>query len=160
MIALMSLFLLVMVRDEQVSNHNYAVSYLFSCGMRVTLKVQGHLALLLCSLELPSCVNSICSSFCLLPSPENGEFIDYRPTDLLNMKFLAGHGSLIIRVAWNHGENLVASSDSDVIVIVWKLSNQVLAPTEFSMNTTKYNNSRRDIVSFSLICTDVWSAQM
>jgi WD40 repeat protein len=34
--------------------------------------------------------------------------------------FVKGHGSPVIGVAWSHGENLLASSDSDGTVIVWK----------------------------------------
>ncbi|XP_010933087.1 uncharacterized protein [Elaeis guineensis] len=101
--------------------------YFFS----VALEVQGYLTLL-CSLKLSPRVHSIRASFCPLLSLEKGEFIVSGSEDS-NVYFydltrpkhtcvnkLQGHGSSVIGVAWNHGENLLASSDSDGTVIVWK----------------------------------------
>ncbi|RVW36628.1 WD repeat-containing protein 13 [Vitis vinifera] len=85
-----------------------------------------------CSLKLTPRVHSIRASFCPLLSLEKGEYIVAGSEDS-NVYFydltrprhtcvnkLQGHGSPVIGVAWNHGENLLASSDSDGTVIVWK----------------------------------------
>ncbi|KAG8078124.1 hypothetical protein GUJ93_ZPchr0007g4900 [Zizania palustris] len=92
---------------------------------------KGYLTLI-CSLKLASPGQSIRASFCPLLSLEKGEFIVTGSEDA-NVYFydlarpknscvnkLQGHGSPVIGVAWNHGENLLASSDSDGTVIVWK----------------------------------------
>lgn len=92
---------------------------------------KGYLTLI-CSLKLASPVQSIRASFCPLLSLEKGEFIVTGSEDA-NVYFydltrpknscvnkLQGHGSPVIGVAWSHGENLLASSDSDGTVIVWK----------------------------------------
>ncbi|XP_077233743.1 transducin/WD40 repeat-like superfamily protein [Tasmannia lanceolata] len=97
----------------------------------VALEVQGYLTLC-CSLKLAPRVHSIRASFCPLLSLEKGEFIVSGSEDS-NVYFydltrpkhtcvnkLQGHSSPVIGVAWNHGENLLASSDSDGTVIVWK----------------------------------------
>ncbi|XP_043709473.1 WD repeat-containing protein 13 [Telopea speciosissima] len=97
----------------------------------VALQVQGYLTLR-CSLKLAPRVHSIRASFCPLLSLEKGEFIVSGSEDS-NVYFydltrpkhtcvnkLQGHGSPVIGVAWNNGENLLASSDSDGTVIVWK----------------------------------------
>lgn len=101
------------------------------CFFSVALEVQGYLTLL-CSLKLAPRVHSIRASFCPLLSLEKGEFI-VSGSEESNVYFydmtkpkhacvnkLQGHGSPVIGVAWNHGENLLASSDSDGTVIVWK----------------------------------------
>ncbi|XP_068648313.1 uncharacterized protein [Aristolochia californica] len=100
----------------------------------VALEVKGYLTLR-CSLKLAPRVHSIRASFCPLLSLEKGEFIVSGSEDS-NVYFydltkpkhtcvnkLQGHGSPVIGVAWNHGENLLASSDSDGTVIVWKRAN-------------------------------------
>ncbi|KAJ4962580.1 hypothetical protein NE237_022519 [Protea cynaroides] len=97
----------------------------------VALEIRGYLTLR-CSLKLAPRVHSIRASFCPLLSLEKGEFIVAGSEDS-NVYFydltrprhtcvnkLQGHGSPAIGVAWNHGENLLASSDSDGTVIVWK----------------------------------------
>lgn len=101
--------------------------YFFS----VALEIHGYLTLL-CSLKLAPRVHSIRASFCPLLSLEKGEFVvsgsedsNVYFYDLMRPKHtcvnkLQGHGSPVIGVAWNHGENLLASSDSDGTVIVWK----------------------------------------
>ncbi|XP_020087173.1 WD repeat-containing protein 13 [Ananas comosus] len=101
------------------------------CFFSVALEIQGYLTLL-CSLKLAPRVHSIRASFCPLLSLEKGEFIVSGSEDS-NVYFydltrpkhacvnkLQGHGAPVIGVAWNHGENLLASSDSDGTVIVWK----------------------------------------
>ncbi|XP_072952465.1 uncharacterized protein [Typha angustifolia] len=101
------------------------------CFFSVALEVQGYLTLV-CSLKLAPRVHSIRASFCPLLSLEKGEFIVSGSEDS-NVYFydltrpkhtcvnkLQGHGSPVVGVAWNHGENLLASSDSDGTVIVWK----------------------------------------
>ncbi|KAM0894978.1 hypothetical protein ACQ4PT_024137 [Festuca glaucescens] len=101
--------------------------YFFS----IATNAQGYLTLI-CSLKLASTVQNIRASFCPLLSLEKGEFIVTGSGDS-NVYFydlarpknscvnkLQGHGSPVIGVAWNHGENLLASSDSDGTVIVWK----------------------------------------
>ncbi|KAJ6825790.1 WD repeat-containing protein 13 isoform X1 [Iris pallida] len=101
------------------------------CFFSVALEMQGYLTLL-CSLKLAARVHSIHASFCPLLSLEKGEFIVSGSEDA-NVYFydltkpkhacvnkLQGHGSPVIGVAWNHGENFLASSDSDGTVIVWK----------------------------------------
>ncbi|GJN17512.1 hypothetical protein PR202_gb04587 [Eleusine coracana subsp. coracana] len=100
----------------------------------IATDAKGYLTLI-CSLKLASRVQSICASFCPLLSLEKGEFIVTGSEDA-NVYFydlarpknscvnkLQGHGSPVIGVAWNHGENLLASSDSDGTVIVWKRAN-------------------------------------
>ncbi|XP_034681600.1 WD repeat-containing protein 13 [Vitis riparia] len=97
----------------------------------VALEIQGYLTPR-CSLKLTPRVHSIRASFCPLLSLEKGEYIVAGSEDS-NVYFydltrprhtcvnkLQGHGSPVIGVAWNHGENLLASSDSDGTVIVWK----------------------------------------
>ncbi|GJY31414.1 WD repeat-containing protein 13 [Tanacetum coccineum] len=106
----------------------------------VSLELQGYLTLR-CSLKLAPRLHSIRASFCPLLSLEKGEYIvdnmsDYsliqgfsvdcevigsedaavyfydltRPKNTCVNK-LQGHGYPVIAVAWNHGENLLASSD-------------------------------------------------
>lgn len=99
----------------------------------ITTDAKGYLTLI-CSLKLASRVQTIRASFCPLLSLEKGEFIVTGSEDA-NVYFydlarpknscvnkLQGHGSPVIGVAWNHGENFLASSDSDGTVIVWKRS--------------------------------------
>ncbi|KAG0481982.1 hypothetical protein HPP92_010066 [Vanilla planifolia] len=101
------------------------------CFFSVALEIQGYLTLL-CSLKVAPRLHWIRASFCPLLSLEKGEFIVTGSEDS-NVYFydltrpkhscvnkLQGHGSPVIAVAWNHGENLLASSDSDGTVIVWK----------------------------------------
>ncbi|KAG0539631.1 hypothetical protein BDA96_03G339000 [Sorghum bicolor] len=99
----------------------------------ITTNAKGYLTLI-CSLKLASWLQTIRASFCPLLSLEKGEFIVTGSEDA-NVYFydlarpknscvnkLQGHGSPVIGVAWNHGENFLASSDSDGTVIVWKRS--------------------------------------
>ncbi|XP_028084662.1 WD repeat-containing protein 13-like [Camellia sinensis] len=99
------------------------------CG--VSLEILGYLTLR-CSLKLAPRVHSIRASFCPLLSLEKGEFIVVGSEDA-NIYFyyltrprhacvnkLQGHGYPIIGIAWNHGENLLASSDFGGTVIIWK----------------------------------------
>ncbi|XP_024965195.1 WD repeat-containing protein 13-like isoform X2 [Cynara cardunculus var. scolymus] len=97
----------------------------------VSLEMQGYLTLR-CSLQLAPRLHSIRASFCPLLSLEKGEYIVigsedatvyfYDLTRLKNtcVNKLQGHGYPVIAVAWNHGENLLASSDFGGTVIVWK----------------------------------------
>ncbi|KAG5547867.1 hypothetical protein RHGRI_013519 [Rhododendron griersonianum] len=97
----------------------------------VALEVQGYLTIR-CSLQLSSRLHSIRASFCPLLSLEKGEYIVVGSEDA-NVYFydltrprhpcvnkLQGHGYPVIGVAWNHGENFLASSDFGGTVIVWK----------------------------------------
>ncbi|XWS54958.1 hypothetical protein CRYUN_Cryun10bG0134100 [Craigia yunnanensis] len=97
----------------------------------VALKVEGYLTLR-CSLKLSPRIHSIRASFCPLLSLDKGEYIVAGSEDS-NVYFydltrprhtcvnkLQGHRFPVIAVAWNHGENLLASSDLYGIVIVWK----------------------------------------
>ncbi|KAJ0077146.1 hypothetical protein Patl1_36515 [Pistacia atlantica] len=97
----------------------------------VALEIQGYLTLR-CSLKLASRVHSIRVSFCPLLSLEKGEYIVAGSEDS-NVYFydltrpkhacvnkLQGHRFPVVGVAWNHGENLLASSDLYGVVIVWK----------------------------------------
>ncbi|GAB2291779.1 hypothetical protein Dimus_026032 [Dionaea muscipula] len=97
----------------------------------VALEVKGYLTLR-CSLKLTPRVHRIHASFCPLLSLEKGEYIVAGSEDS-NVYFydltrprhtcvnkLQGHISPVIGIAWNCGENLLASSDSDGTVIVWK----------------------------------------
>ncbi|KAI7748307.1 hypothetical protein M8C21_012114 [Ambrosia artemisiifolia] len=97
----------------------------------VSLKLQGYLTLR-GSLKLAPRLHSIRASFCPLLSLEKGEYIVIgsedaavyfydltRPKNTCVNK-LQGHGYPVIAVAWNHGENLLASSDFGGTVIVWK----------------------------------------
>ncbi|CAA6667237.1 unnamed protein product [Spirodela intermedia] len=97
----------------------------------VAPEIRGYLTLR-CSLKLAPRVHSVRASFCPLLSLEKGEFIVCgsedssvyfydltRPTHTYVNK-LQGHVSPVIGIAWNHGENFLASSDSDGSVIVWK----------------------------------------
>ncbi|XP_020519973.1 WD repeat-containing protein 13 isoform X2 [Amborella trichopoda] len=97
----------------------------------VALEIQGYLTLR-CSLKLAPRVHNIHASFCPLLSLEKGEFVvsgsedsnvyfyDLTRPKHICVNKLQGHGSPVIGIAWNHGENLLASSDSDGTVIVWK----------------------------------------
>lgn len=97
----------------------------------VALEIHGYLTLR-CSLKLSPRIHRIRASFCPLLSLEKGEYIVSGNEDA-NVYFhdltrpkhtcvnkLQGHGSSVTDVAWNHGENLLASSDSEGTVIVWK----------------------------------------
>ncbi|KAH9696388.1 wd repeat-containing protein 13 [Citrus sinensis] len=97
----------------------------------VALEIQGYLTFR-CSLKLAPRVHSIRASFCPLLSLEKGEYIVAGSEDS-NVYFydlakpkhscvnkLQGHRFPVVAVAWNHGENLLASSDLYGIVIVWK----------------------------------------
>ncbi|XP_004150062.1 WD repeat-containing protein 13 isoform X1 [Cucumis sativus] len=99
----------------------------------IALEVQGYLTLR-CSLKLAPRIHSIRASFCPLLSLEKGEYIVAGSEDS-NVYFydltrpkhtcvnkLQGHRFPVIGVAWNHGENLLASSDFYGTVIVWKRS--------------------------------------
>ncbi|XP_068323947.1 uncharacterized protein [Pyrus communis] len=99
----------------------------------VALEIQGYLTLR-CSLKLNPRIYRIRASFCPLLSLEKGEFIVSGSEDS-NVYFydltrpkhtcvnkLQGHRFPVIGVAWNHGENLLASSDFYGTVIVWKRS--------------------------------------
>ncbi|CAM8990744.1 unnamed protein product [Rhodiola kirilowii] len=97
----------------------------------VALEIQGYLTLR-CSLKLSPRIHRIRASFCPLLSLEKGEYIvsgsedasvyfyDLTRPKHMCVNKLQGHGSSVVDVAWNHGENLLASSDSDGTVIVWK----------------------------------------
>ncbi|CAN6555224.1 unnamed protein product [Malus baccata var. baccata] len=99
----------------------------------VALEIQGYLTLR-CSLKLNPRIYSIRASFCPLLSLEKGEYIVSGSEDS-NVYFydltrpkhtcvnkLQGHRFPVIGVAWNHGENLLASCDFYGTVIVWKRS--------------------------------------
>ncbi|PRQ23913.1 putative transcription factor WD40-like family [Rosa chinensis] len=99
----------------------------------VALEIQGYLTLR-CSLKLTPRIYNIRASFCPLLSLEKGEYIVAGSEDS-NVYFydltrpkhtcvnkLQGHRFPVIGVAWNHGENLLASSDFYGTVIVWKRS--------------------------------------
>jgi WD40 repeat protein len=97
----------------------------------VSRETQGYLTLR-CSLKLTPRLHSIRASFCPLLSLEKGEYIVVGSEDA-NVYFydlskpkhtcvnkLQGHGYPVIGIAWNHGENFLASSDFGGTVIVWK----------------------------------------
>ncbi|KAH6780084.1 Transducin/WD40 repeat-like superfamily protein [Perilla frutescens var. hirtella] len=97
----------------------------------VSLEVQGYLTIR-CALKLTPRLHSIRASFCPLLSLEKGEYIVAGSEDT-NVYFydltrpkhacvnkLQGHAYPVIGIAWNHGENLLASSDFGGTVIVWK----------------------------------------
>ncbi|XP_028765613.1 WD repeat-containing protein 13 [Neltuma alba] len=97
----------------------------------VALEVKGYLTLR-CSLKLAPRIHNIQASFCPLLSLEKGEFIVAGSEDS-NVYFydltrprhtcvnkLQGHRFPVIGIAWNYGENLLASSDFYGTVIVWK----------------------------------------
>ncbi|KAL6517332.1 hypothetical protein OROMI_033033 [Orobanche minor] len=97
----------------------------------VSLEVQGYLTLR-CALKLTPRLHSIRASFCPLLSLEKGEYIVAGSEDA-NVYFydltrprhtcvnkLQGHSYPVIGIAWNYGENLLASSDFGGTVIVWK----------------------------------------
>ncbi|CAK7329643.1 unnamed protein product [Dovyalis caffra] len=97
----------------------------------VALEIKGYLTLR-CTLKLAPRVHSIRASFCPLLSLEKGEYVVAGSEDS-NVYFydltrpkhtcvnkLQGHRFPVGDVAWNHGENLLATSDLYGIVIVWK----------------------------------------
>ncbi|RRT66909.1 hypothetical protein B296_00030035 [Ensete ventricosum] len=111
--------------------NNLVNNNLLSVG-NANKEISGYLTLV-CSLKLAPRVHNIQASFCPLLSLEKGEFvglvlwtsvIHYVPLTCL-LKIYAfplfqGHGCAVIGVTWNHGQNFLASSDSDGTVIVWK----------------------------------------
>ncbi|KAK7314246.1 hypothetical protein VNO77_39460 [Canavalia gladiata] len=97
----------------------------------VALEIKGYLTLR-CSLKLAPRMHKIQASFCPLLSLEKGEFIVAGSEDS-NVYFydltrpkhtcvnkLQGHRFPVMGIAWNHGENFLASSDFYGVVIVWK----------------------------------------
>ncbi|XP_078442393.1 transducin/WD40 repeat-like superfamily protein [Wolffia australiana] len=99
--------------------------------MSVAHELRGRLTLL-GSIKLAPRVHNVHASFCPLLSLEKGEFIvcgsedssvyfyDLTRPNHIYVNKLQGHAAPVIGVAWNQGENLLASSDSDGSVIVWK----------------------------------------
>ncbi|XVF45353.1 hypothetical protein PTKIN_Ptkin02bG0198900 [Pterospermum kingtungense] len=97
----------------------------------VALEIQGYLTLR-CSLKLSPRIHSIRASFCPLLSLDKGEYIvsggedsnvyfyDLTRPKHMCVNKLQGHRFPVIGVAWNHGDNLLASSDISGIVMVWK----------------------------------------
>ncbi|CAK8561037.1 unnamed protein product [Lathyrus sativus] len=97
----------------------------------VALEIKGYLTLR-CSLKLTPRIHKIQASFCPLLSLEKGEFIVAGSEDS-NVYFydltkpkhtcvnkLQGHRFPVMGIAWNQGENFLASSDFYGVVIVWK----------------------------------------
>lgn len=97
----------------------------------VALEIKGYLTIR-CSLKLAPRIHKIQASFCPLLSLEKGEFIVTGSEDS-NVYFydltrpkhtcvnkLQGHRFPVMGISWNHGENLLASSDFYGVVIVWK----------------------------------------
>ncbi|CAL0303429.1 unnamed protein product [Lupinus luteus] len=97
----------------------------------VAMEIKGYLTLR-CSLKLAPRIHKIQASFCPLLSLEKGEFIVTGSEDS-NVYFydltrprhtcvnkLQGHRFPVTAIAWNHGENFLASSDFYGVVIVWK----------------------------------------
>ncbi|KAB1207324.1 WD repeat-containing protein 13 [Morella rubra] len=120
----------VAMKEWERGCHPYPYTHLGQC---VALEIQGYLTLR-CSLKLNPRIHSIRASFCPLLSLEKGEYI-VTGSDDSNVYFydltrpkhtcvnkLQGHRFSVIGVAWNHGENLLASSDFYGTVIVWKRS--------------------------------------
>ncbi|CAL5335128.1 unnamed protein product [Camellia sinensis] len=118
-------------RKSPVTTVQYRTFSLLARGPVVSLEIQGYLTLR-CSLKLAPRLHSIQASFCPLLSLEKGEFIVVGSEDA-NVYFyyltrprhacvnkLQGLGYPIIGIAWNHGENLLASSDFGGTVIIWK----------------------------------------
>ncbi|CAL5388667.1 unnamed protein product [Camellia sinensis] len=114
-----------------VTTVQYRTFSLLARGPVVSLEIQGCLTLR-CSLKLAPRLHSIRASLCPLLSLEKVEFIVVGSEDA-NLYFycltrprhacvnkLQGHGYPIIGIAWNHGENLLASSDFGGTVIIWK----------------------------------------
>ncbi|KAH9656936.1 wd repeat-containing protein 13 [Citrus sinensis] len=112
----------------------------------VALEIQGYLTFR-CSLKLAPRVHSIRASFCPLLSLEKGEYIVAGSEDS-NVYFydlakpkhscvnkLQGHRFPVVAVAWNHGENLLASSDLYGIVIVWKRAKTRFSESAFTFNS-------------------------
>ncbi|KAG6552011.1 hypothetical protein Mapa_006317 [Marchantia paleacea] len=97
----------------------------------VAMEVDGYLSLK-CSLKLPPRARNIRASFCPLLSLERGEFIvsgnedtnvyfyDFTRPKRPCVNKLQGHSVPTVGVSWNHGENLLATSDCEGVVIVWK----------------------------------------
>ncbi|RWW78157.1 hypothetical protein BHE74_00013635 [Ensete ventricosum] len=119
---------ILLTRDKEGERVN---NNLLSVG-NANKEISGYLTLV-CSLKLAPRVHNIQASFCPLLSLEKGEFvglvlwtsvIHYVPfTCLLKIyafPLFQGHGCAVIGVTWNHGQNFLASSDSDGTVIVWK----------------------------------------
>lgn len=97
----------------------------------VALEVDGYLSLK-CALQLSPRAHNIKASFCPFLSSDKTElivtgsddhnvyFYDFRqPKRPLKGK-LQGHGAPVVDVCWNHGENFLASSDCDGLIIVWR----------------------------------------
>eukprot|EP00899_Mesostigma_viride_P015218 jgi/Mesvir1/23698/Mv18650-RA.1 len=87
----------------------------------------------LVSIQLPPLPHSgMRAAFCPILSLGDGEYVVVGDSDatvyiynILDPKqrcvnMLQGHGTMIMDVAWNYGENLLVSCDRDGVVIVWK----------------------------------------
>ncbi|KAL2632123.1 hypothetical protein R1flu_016809 [Riccia fluitans] len=97
----------------------------------VAMEVDGYLSLK-CCLKLAPRARNIRASFCPLLSLERGEFIvsgnedtnvyfyDFTRPKRPCVNKLQGHSVPTVGVAWNYGENLLATSDCEGVVIVWK----------------------------------------
>ncbi|KAF5947229.1 hypothetical protein HYC85_013186 [Camellia sinensis] len=120
-------------RKSPVTTVQYRTFSLLARGpVLLTFTRDGSYLTLRCSLKLAPRLHSIRASFCPLLSLEKGEFIVVGSEDA-NVYFydltrprhacvnkLQGHGYPVIGIAWNHGENLLASSDFGGTVIIWK----------------------------------------
>ncbi|GBG75476.1 hypothetical protein CBR_g20107 [Chara braunii] len=97
----------------------------------VLLELEGYLSLQ-CSIQLHPRIHRIRAAFCPILSLERGElivtgnedscinFYDFTRQSRPCVNKVQGHRAPVIDCAWNHGETMLATSDSGGLVIIWK----------------------------------------